>query len=124
MVKRVTKRAAGTKNQTATPEFAARLDFEPWDEKLPNGKPPSQEEWERMSSHLITTLRFAYVVLYKTKPELERCYLNAQNDTMEALHRTFDEAVQNLESMKHIVELANIRGFVAASSAALRQEAA
>jgi hypothetical protein len=60
-----------TEERPATAAEMAAMNFEPWSpEDLEAFKPPSNDEFDKMAHAHLPTLRIAWLILAKTKPEL------------------------------------------------------
>ena len=96
---------------------AAALDFEPWKCPLGEWTPPSNEEWARSANPYLVTIRVAWAVVHKTKPEVMKFVEKIDNDGGSAVTDGFLDTISFLRAcVLTLLEAAEARILVAGSA--------
>lgn len=95
-------------------EFAA-TEFEPWDVNQCAWALPINEEWARLANPYLVSIRIAWVMLQKTKPELIEVVSNLEGHGMaESTLERLTETEDFLTVLLKVVKTAQVRFICAA----------
>lgn len=96
-------------------EELAATDFEPWDVSQCVWSPPTNEQWVRLANPYLVTIRIAWVMLQKTKPELIEVVSNLEGQGMaESTLERLTETEDFLTGLLEVVKVAQARFICAA----------
>ena len=101
-------------------EFAA-TPFEAWMRNPDGWSPPNAEEWATIGTELIVTVRLAFELLHKSKPELVDI-MRDHSDSAGELIEPIPEMIQQLEIWIQILSGAHTRVLVAAAAVETESE--
>jgi hypothetical protein len=107
-----------------TAEQLADMDFVAWEHEPDEWTPPSNEEWLRLSEQQIISFRFAWLIMHKTKPELETVARNLEDETFIELVNAIGSARECFTDLASILESAECRMMSAAASALRKDDQA
>lgn len=93
----------------ATAEEWAALDFQPWTHADDEWTPPTNEEWNQFRRNHLTTVRLAWISLYKTKAELMEIIKGIGDDGCGQLFNRFTKTTYFLERTAQILHIAEAR---------------
>ncbi len=114
--------AAGLPEDVPAPaEFAAALEFEPWDRQSGGWCPPTNAEWNEIGKWLLRTVRVAWLMMFKTKAELVETIeaMDREDVLLETIER-FRCAEETLEGFLQVVRAASGRSACACAVIELR----
>lgn len=102
---------------TLTAAEMGAVDFEPVDaEALETCKPPGNDEWAQISLAHLPTIRIAWTLLKKTKPELVEAIGKLEDKPGLALMDAFEAALTFHRQSVMILEQAEMRILIAGSA--------
>lgn len=116
---------AKTDNSTempATLDQMASLNFEPWKHEEGEWTPPSDEEWARLANPYLVTVRIAWLVMHKSKPELIEMLDALEDDAGHDMKDRFIGTIEWFKGMLAILEGAEARILCAGAVVAMRTE--
>jgi hypothetical protein len=105
-----------TEERPATAAEMAAMNFEPWSaEDLEEFKPPSNVEFDKLAQAHLPTVRIAWLMLAKTKPELVETLRKIDNEIGRELMFGFIAATAFFKQSLTILENAEARILCAGS---------
>ena len=93
---------------SVTEEQMATMDFEPWKHAVDEWTPPSNDEWGP-TTRLLVPLRTAWLLMYKTKAELETVAETLEEEAFDEMFGGITEARQYFETIAGILTGAETR---------------
>jgi hypothetical protein len=111
-------------DRAATTDELAAFDFEAWAHKPDEWVPPSNEEWAQLANPYLVTIRIAWTMLYKTKPEVMKFIDGIDEETGSQLMNGFIETINFFKGALEILEAAEARILCAGASMIEQDEAA
>ena len=106
---------------SVTEEEMAAMDFEPWKHAVDEWTPPSNEEWADTIG-LLVALRMAWMLMYKTKAELETIAETLEEEAIDEMFGGVTEARKYFGNIASILTGAETRMLCAMASLAARQK--
>ena len=88
---------------------AASLDFEPWEHTPDEWVPPTNAEWAKLANPHLVTVRMAWVMLHKTKPEMMTIVDTMDEETGRQMMDGFVGTINFFTGMLAIMESAEAR---------------
>ena len=116
-------RAGASADETpVTQEQMAATSFEPWKRAVDEWTPPSNVEWADNAPVLLVPLRTAWILMYKTKAELETIAETLEEEVFDETLDGITEARKYFETIASILTGAQTRTVCAMASLAARQK--
>lgn len=102
--------------RNATAAEAAAMEFEPWTHAPGEWTPPTNDEWAAMTNPYLVTVRFAWVMLYKTKGQVAESITGLEDEAGRALMDAFTESLAFFQNMVTVLAAAEARILVAGAT--------
>ena len=93
--------AVSSESEIVTLEEMATMKFEPWSHSQDEWSPLSDEEWAQAAPYLLPHVRMAWLLMYKTRAELEAAVVRINDADNEGL---FEDLVNNFVRVRKFFE--------------------
>jgi hypothetical protein len=116
--------ADAAEGELVTLEQMAAMNFEPWVHRDDEWMPPSNEEWVADAHDRLPLVRFAWLLMYKTKDELEASVVRIDETDGEMFETMISDLVnlrKRFQRLADVVNAAECRIMCAASAVEFRE---
>jgi hypothetical protein len=114
--------AVPPEEKIVTAEQMAAMDFKPWEHLEDGWRVPSNEQWIPFGDWALPNVRIAWIMMFKTKAELETIARELDDDTFEAMVNGIGRAGAAFEDFVRVLRGAETRIMCAAASAMAKDD--
>lgn len=117
MTNAIGRNARRGQKRVITREKLAALKFEPWPLGADEWRPPSGDEWTEEARRILPCVRVAWLMVHKTKAELETIVKGSRVETLDETLEMFERAQEFFAGFTMVLQAAEIRFMSAVESA-------